>query len=206
MITLLVGTQNRGKQREYQDLLADLPVKWVSPADVGLTGFDADENGTSFEENARRKALSYAQAAGMPTLADDSGLVVDALNGAPGIYSARYAGPDATDADRYRKLLQELSGIPDAHRTARFVCVVALALPEGTVYTARGTVEGTIGHAPKGSQGFGYDPIFVLPDGRHLAELPPHEKHRISHRGRAIAAFKPKLLEILEALNTPDDG
>ncbi len=195
--TLLVGTQNPGKQREYRDLLADLPVQWVTPAAIGLGDFEPEENGATFEENARSKALAYAQAAKLPTLADDSGLVVDALGGAPGVYSSRYAGPGASDEDRYRRLLRDLAAVPDAERTARFVCVVALALPEGAVYTASGTLEGSIGHGPKGDEGFGYDPVFVLPDGRHLAELPPPEKHALSHRGRALAALRPILRQVL---------
>jgi len=197
MYDLLVGTQNPGKRREYQDLLTGLPVRWISPQEVGLEIFEPEETGTTFEENARLKALAYAQAARMATLADDSGLEVDALDGAPGIYSARYGGPGATDADRYQKLLKALETVPEAQRTARFVCVVALALPDGQMYMARGTVEGRIGHEPRGTFGFGYDPVFVLPDGRHLAELPPDEKHAISHRGAALAAFKPTLLRVL---------
>ncbi len=200
MVTLLVGTQNPGKQREYQDLLADLPVRWFSPADVGLGEFDADEGGATFEENARRKALAYARAAALPVLADDSGLEVDALDGEPGVHSARYAGPQASDEDRTRQLLRALQAVPDPERTARFVCVVALALPDGRVFTARGTLEGRIGHELKGTEGFGYDPVFVLPDGRHLAELPAAEKHAISHRGLALAALKPILVEMLESL------
>jgi XTP/dITP diphosphohydrolase len=201
MISLLVGTRNPGKQREYQDLLADLPVQWVGPDDLKLGDYEPDENAATFEENARIKALGYAQVANMPALADDSGLAVDVLDGAPGVYSARYAGPGATDVDRYQKLLHELADIPAAQRSARFVCVVALALPDGQVYTARGTLEGQIGFEPRGTHGFGYDPVFVLPDGRHLAELPPAEKHPISHRGRALAAFKPQLLAVLSSLN-----
>ncbi len=200
MITLLVGTQNPGKQREYRDLLAALPVQWVGPSELGLAALDVIEDGQSFEENARLKAQAYAHAAGIPALADDSGLVVDALNGAPGIFSARYAGPGASDADRYQKLLWEMRDVADDRRTARFMCVVALALPDGRWYTAEGALEGTIGYAPKGDEGFGYDPVFVLPDGRHLAELPPAEKHAISHRGRALKAFEPVLLRVLSGL------
>lgn len=199
MVKLLVGTGNPGKQREYRDLLADLPVMWMTPADVGLAEFEADEGGDTFEENARRKALDYARTSRLPVLADDSGLVVDALDGKPGVYSARYAGPGASDEDRYRKLLEALSGVPDTARTARFECVVALALPDGRVYTSHGSVAGRIGHAPRGAMGFGYDPVFVLPDGRHMAELPPEEKHSLSHRGRALAAFKSTLLRVLKA-------
>ena len=197
MLNLLVGTHNPGKQREYQELLVGLPVRWVSPQDVGLNGFEPEETGTTFEENARLKALAYAQAAGMSALADDSGLEVDALEGAPGVYSARYGGPGLTDVGRYEKLLKALEAVPVEQRAARFVCVVALALPDGRLYTARGTVEGRIGTGPKGTNGFGYDPVFVLPDGRHMAELPSDEKHAISHRGMALAAFKPTLLRVL---------
>ncbi len=204
MVNLLVGTQNPGKQREYRDLLADLPVQWLSPADVGLADFTPEESGATFEENARCKALAYARATGLPALADDSGLEVDALGGAPGVLSARYAGPQATDADRYRKLLTVLAGVPDVRRTARFICVVALALPTGEVYTAHGALEGSIGYEPRGTEGFGYDPVFVLPDGRHLAELPAAEKHIISHRGRALQAFKPRLLDLLVTLGQED--
>ena len=202
MTLLLVGTQNPGKQREYQDLLADLPVRWAGPADVGLATLDPDESGATFEENARLKALAYAQAANLPALADDSGLVVDALDGAPGVFSARYAGPDASDEDRYLKLLRALDGVPDPARTARFVCVTALALPDGALYTARGTLEGRIGREPRGEHGFGYDPVFVLPDGRHLAELSGAEKHAISHRGQALQAFKATLFDVLRQYET----
>ncbi len=200
VIRLLIGTQNPGKQREYQDLLAEVPVVWVGPAEVGLADLEVDETGATFEENARHKALVYARASGLLTLADDSGLEVDALGGQPGVQSARYAGSGASDADRYRKLLEVMTTVPDKERTARFVCVVALATPGGEVYIARGTVEGWIGRSPRGRQGFGYDPVFVLPDGRHLAELLPAEKNAISHRARALEALKPTLLAVLEHL------
>lgn len=201
MLTVLVGTQNAGKRREYEELLVDLPVRWVAPQDVGLADYEADEGGATFEENARRKALDFARASGLPVLADDSGLEVDALDGAPGVYSARYAGPDASDEARYLKLLDALAQVPDPARTARFVCVVALALPDGTVHTARGTVEGAIARAPRGAGGFGYDPVFVLPDGRHMAELDSAEKHAISHRGQALQAFRPQLEMALRRLD-----
>ena len=201
MITVLVGTQNAGKRREYEELLADLPLKWVSPGDVGLADYEADESGSTFEENAHLKALDYARMAQLPVLADDSGLAVDALDGAPGVYSAIYAGPGASDEDRYRKLLAALGEVPDDARTARFECVVAFAMPDGRIITAYGAVEGTIGREPRGTLGFGYDPIFVLPDGRHMAELPAAEKHAISHRGRALEALKPALTQLLTELN-----
>ncbi len=198
MITILVATHNAGKRREYEALLADLPIAWVSPAELGLADFDVEESGTTFEENARLKALAFSDRAGVPALADDSGLVVDALNGAPGVYSARYAGPGASDADRYRKLLAELAGVPQARRSAHFECVVALALPGGAVYTASGRVDGAIASAPRGQQGFGYDPVFVLPDGQHMAELAPAEKNALSHRARALHALKPTLVRVLK--------
>ncbi|NPV68902.1 MAG: RdgB/HAM1 family non-canonical purine NTP pyrophosphatase [Anaerolineae bacterium] len=206
MITVLVATLNPGKQREYHDLLANLPVTWVGPADVGLDHLEVAEDGLTFEANARLKALAFARASGLPTLADDSGLQVDALNGQPGVYSARYAGPAATDEDRYRKLLSVMAAIPDDRRSARFVCVVALALPDGEVHVAQGTLEGSIGRHPRGSGGFGYDPVFVLPDGRHLAELSAMEKNAISHRARALEALRPILLAVLERLQKSGAG
>ena len=199
---LLVATNNVGKVREYEELLIDLPVpvEITFPAQEELV-LDVDESGETFEENARIKALAYAQASGLLTLADDSGLEVDALAGAPGVYSARYAGPGADDADRYRKLLRELDSVPTGQRSARFHCVVALARPDGTVHTADGTCEGEIGFAPRGQHGFGYDPIFVVQGygGRTMAELDPHLKNEISHRGRAVVAIKPALVQTILA-------
>ncbi len=206
VITVLVATLNPGKQREYRDLLADLPAVWVGPADIGLAHLEVAEDGLTFEANARLKALAFARASGLPTLADDSGLQVDALNGQPGVYSARYAGPAATDEDRYRKLLDAMATVPDDQRSARFVCVVALALPDGEVHVAHGTLEGSIGRCPRGSEGFGYDPVFVLADGRHLAELPAAEKNAISHRARALEALRPTLLAVLERLGKAGAG
>lgn len=201
MQTLLIATHNPGKVREYRALLADLPLKVVHLDEAGIT-FDVEENGTTFAENARLKARAYAAASGLLTWADDSGLEVDALDGAPGVYSARYAGPDATDEDRYRKLLRELDARPDAPRSARFHCVVALVSPAGAEYTVDGTCEGEIIDTPRGTHGFGYDPVFFLPGMEMtMAELAPHEKNRISHRGRAAAAAKSILAELLLAEN-----
>jgi len=198
MTKLLVATGNMGKLKEYQELLSDLDVEWVSLKDVGLGDMDVDETGSTFTENAILKAESYSQAANLITLADDSGLVVDALDGRPGIYSARYGAPAAkTDQDRYQKLLGELDGIAVAQRTARFVCVVAIAIPNHVTHTVEGLFEGHIATAPLGEHGFGYDPIFELPDGRTLAQLPPAEKHRISHRGLALEKARPYLLDVL---------
>ncbi len=201
MTKLLIATNNAGKVREYEALLKDLPgVRITFPAQEGLA-LDVLESGETFEENARLKALAYARASGLPTLADDSGLEVDALGGAPGVRSARYAGQGASDVDRYRKLLAELASVPATQRSARFRCVVALALPQGGVHTAEGTCEGEIGFVPRGEFGFGYDPIFIVEGhgSRTLAELDPNVKNRISHRARAIQGMLPHLHRWLSA-------
>jgi XTP/dITP diphosphohydrolase len=195
---LLVATNNPGKVREFHALLAGLAVEITFPAQEGLV-LEVEESGDTFEENARIKAVTYARASGLPTLADDSGLEVDALGGAPGAHSARYAGPDADDADRYRKLLAALKGVPANQRSARFRCTVALALPDGKVHTADGVCEGEIGFAPRGQHGFGYDPVFIVAGsaGQTMAELPEDEKNRISHRARAVRAMRPLLTRVL---------
>ena len=188
---MLIATNNAGKLREYQALLAGIPVILTSPADEGIQ-IEVDENGSNFEENAVIKARTYYEASGLPTLADDSGLEVDCLGGAPGIYSARYAGAGASDEDRYGKLLFALRDVPVADRVARFRCVIAVVLPpDGAVVTAAGICEGVIGMAPRGEQGFGYDPVFYMPAlGCTMAELPPALKDRISHRARAATRIK----------------
>ena len=189
MKKLLIATRNAGKLREYAQLLADLEIELLSPIDIGMDSVQVEETGDTFEENARLKALTYAQASGLPTLADDSGLEVDALDGRPGVHSARYAGPDATDEDRRRKLLAEMRDVPPGQRSARFRCTVALALPDGRVWTADGVCEGEIAFEPRGEGGFGYDPLFIVSgDGRTMAEMAPDEKNLISHRGRALRA------------------
>ncbi len=196
---ILVATRNPGKRREYQVLLGGLGVNMLLPDDVGLQ-LDVEETGETFEENAVLKARAYVAASGLPVLADDSGLVVDALDGLPGIWSSRWAGP--TDADRIRKLLEHLRGVPWARRTGRFVCVAALALPDGEVITARGTVAGRILFAPRGTGGFGYDPIFYVTEvKRSMAELSPEEKNRLSHRGRALRALRPNIKALLNMRN-----
>jgi len=198
---LLVGTNNRGKVREYEELLANSPgaLQITFPAQEGLA-LEVEETGETFEANARIKALAYAQASGLPCLADDSGLEVDALDGAPGVHSARYAGPGTTDVDRYRKLLDALANTPVGQRSARFCCVVALALPDGMVRTASGTCEGEIGFVPRGEHGFGYDPIFIVEGhgGRTMAELSPEVKNEISHRARALMAIRPILQQQMQ--------
>ncbi|HEC23927.1 MAG TPA: XTP/dITP diphosphatase [Chloroflexi bacterium] len=199
---VLIATRNRGKLREYADLLADLtaggqPIEWVSLADLGIER-EVEETGTTFEENARLKATAYARESGLLTLADDSGLEVDALGGAPGVHSARYGGPELDDEGRYRLLLEALKGVPEGKRSARFRCVVAITTPEGELHTAEGTCEGRIAREPKGEHGFGYDPVFVVEEyGRTMAELGPEIKNRISHRARALEAIRPVLATLL---------
>jgi XTP/dITP diphosphohydrolase len=206
VVKLLVATNNPGKVREYAELLADLPehVSFTLPAQEGLT-FEVEETGETFEENARLKALAFAQASGLLTLADDSGLEVKALDGAPGVRSARYAGPGASDADRYRKLLRALESVPQGQRSARFRCVVAVGLPRGKLYTAEGICEGEIGFSPKGEHGFGYDPVFVVEGyrGQTMAELPPDVKNQISHRARALQAIQPVLVRLIAGSSEP---
>jgi XTP/dITP diphosphohydrolase len=190
MKKLLIATTNAGKRDEYRVLLASLPYEVISLADVGLDGMDVDETGETFFENALLKARAYQQASGLVTLADDSGIAVDALDGAPGVYSARYA---PTVAERNAKLLAALQHTPIAQRSARFVAIIAVATDNGIIITGEGTVEGMIAPAPRGRFGHGYDPVFELPDGRTMAELPPDEKNAISHRGRALAKIYPLL-------------
>lgn len=186
---LLIGSGNPGKQREYRELLAGLDLDLVVPDDLDPVPPDPDEAGATFAENASHKARSYAAASGLRTVADDSGLEVDALRGAPGLRSRRFFGEDATAAERNEKLLALLDGVKE--RGARFVCVTVLASPDGRVELFDGEVRGEITFAPRGDQGFGYDPLFVIAgDGRTMAELPAHEKHRISHRGLAAAKLR----------------
>jgi XTP/dITP diphosphohydrolase len=195
--TLLIATHNPGKVAEYAELLIDVPVAAVSLDEVGID-YSVEETGTTFEENAILKAQSYAEASGLLTLADDSGLEVDALGGEPGLYSARYGGPNATDATRYTMLLTRMQSVPDGERQARFRCVIALATPEGDLYLGEGTVEGVITHAPRGDFGFGYDPVFFMPTyGATMAELGPKVKNNISHRARALQAVMPTLKELV---------
>ncbi|MCI0576334.1 MAG: XTP/dITP diphosphatase [Chloroflexi bacterium] len=190
---VLVATRNTGKVAELADLLRDLDVAWLSLDEAGVA-FEVEETGETFEENAVLKATTYAGATGLLTLADDSGLEVDALGGRPGVYTARYGGAGLTSIQRYERLLQELAGVPWKRRTARFRCMIALAGPDGLIGTAAGVCEGRIAWEPAGSGGFGYDPVFYLPDqGLTMAQLPAEEKHKISHRGRAVAAVAPLL-------------
>jgi len=198
-LPLLVATGNAGKLREFRRLLDGLEI--LSPADLSLA-LEVEETGATFEANARLKAEAYAAASGLPALADDSGLEVDALDGAPGVHSARYGGPGLDDGQRLELLLQRLAGQRQpAERTARFRCVLVAVTTDGRHCRAEGVCEGRIASAPMGSGGFGYDPIFYLPHlGRTMAELPAPEKDRISHRGRALRAVRPLLRETFAEL------
>jgi XTP/dITP diphosphohydrolase len=192
---LLVATGSAHKLIELQRLFGDLPIDLVTLRDVGITD-EAPEDGATFEENALQKARWYAEASSEWTLADDSGLEVAALNGAPGVYTRRYAGPDATDQQNYEKLLTETAGVAD--RSARFVCTMALIDPvNGSERTFRGECPGTLTTAPRGEFGFGYDPIFEV-GGRTMAERAPAEKDALSHRGRAAALVAAALRSELE--------
>ena len=185
MLRLLLATTNKGKAAEYRGLLKGLNFELVTLGQAGISG-EAEENSTTFEGNARSKAEFYAALSGLLTLADDSGLEVDALGGEPGVRSSRYAGDNAGDAERVSFLLNKLRDIPRDKRQARFKCVIAIAQPGRPTQTAEGTCQGFIALEPKGDNGFGYDPVFFLPEyGKTIAELPPEIKNRISHRGRA---------------------
>jgi XTP/dITP diphosphohydrolase len=192
---LLIATGNPGKVCEYQELFASLPVHCLGPADLSLH-LEIEEHGNSYQENALLKAVPFANASGLATLADDSGLEVDALGGRPGIHSARFGGPGLGDADRWQLLLQELAGVPWEARTARFRCVIALARPRGPVETTEGICEGRIAFEAAGSGGFGYDPVFYLAQfGCTMAQLPEGVKNTVSHRARAAQAARPIILQ-----------
>ena len=190
MPTLLIATTNQNKLREYAAIFAGLPLELRSLRDLGIAD-DVKETGATFAENARLKAEFYAGRSGLPALADDSGLEVHALGGEPGVRSARYAGPGASDAERNALLLQKLAGVPFHARLARFVCAVALARPDGAVEQVEGALPGVIELAPRGANGFGYDPLFyVLDENATLAELPADRKNQISHRALAARAAR----------------
>ena len=197
MQKLLIATHNQGKLREYRQLLTELDLDVTDLEAVGIT-HDVEETGTTFAENAILKARAYAEMSGLLTWADDSGLEVDALDGRPGVYSARYGGPGLSQRDRYLRLLDELRAHPRASWTARFRCVVALVLPNGEVHTVDDTLEGIITDQPTGEHGFGYDPVFYIPEhSATLAELAPEIKNQISHRGKASRAAKQLLKTLL---------
>lgn len=194
MRTLLLATTNEHKLSEFRTIFRDLPFQVLSLRDVHIDT-DVEETGTTFVENALLKARFYAQAADMLALADDSGLEIDALGGEPGIYSARFAGRDTPYAERFRLLLARLQGIPQSQWTARFRCAIALAEPSGYTQVVEGAIEGVITENPRGEHGFGYDPLFFVPEfGKTTAEMIPEVKNQISHRGRAAEAAR-RLLE-----------
>ncbi len=187
-----IATKNDNKKREFAEIFNELGIELVSEKDIEVSFPDVEENGTTFEENALIKARNGAKYVGMPTVADDSGLCVDYLDGAPGIYSARYAGGYGDDKANNRKLLEELEGVSDEKRTARFVSVVACVFPDGREFTVRGEVEGKIGFCEKGNGGFGYDPLFITRIGC-FGEVSAEEKNSISHRAVAIRKFKEEI-------------
>ena len=188
---LVLASKNSHKLVEMRDILSQLGVEVVLESDVGID-VDVEETGTTFEENAFLKAHAVMEASGLPAIADDSGLCVDALGGAPGVYSARYGGPGLDDAGRYRLLLDNLRGQLD--RRGKFVSAICCCFPNGDRVEARGECPGTIAYAPRGEGGFGYDPVFFVPPlKKTFAELTPEEKNAISHRGNALKAFREKL-------------
>ena len=194
MKRLIFATGNQNKMREIREILADLPVEILSMKEEGIEA-DIVEDGKTFEENAIIKAKAIMELTGELVLADDSGLEIDYLNKEPGIYSARYMGEDTSYHIKNANLIQRLEGVPDEKRTARFVCAIAAAFPDGRRKTVRAAMEGRIGYEEKGENGFGYDPIFYLPEyGCTSAELSMEEKNRISHRGKALCLIKEELV------------
>ncbi len=185
----VIASHNKKKIEELERILSPLGIYAKTPEQLGKESIDVEETGTTFEENALLKAKTICELTGMPAIADDSGLVVDALGGQPGVYSARYAGPDATDADKIQKLLTELMKTGDSDRSAHFECVICCYFPNGETIMAHGRCDGTIGYAPRGVNGFGYDPIFFVEGNKTFAELSDNQKDVISHRGRALKEF-----------------
>lgn len=193
MKKIIFATGNQDKMREIREILSDLDAEILSLKDAGIQA-DIVEDGTTFEENAEIKARAISEMTGEIVLADDSGLEIDYLNKEPGIYSARYMGEDTSYRIKNKNLIDRLEGVPDEQRTARFVCAIAAAFPDGTLKTVRGVMEGRIGYEERGENGFGYDPIFFLPEyGMSSAEISREEKNRISHRGKALRMIKEEL-------------
>ncbi len=196
MNKIIFATTNTGKIKEIKEILSDCDVEVISMKEMNITT-DVEENGTTFEENSLIKARAISKLTGLPVLADDSGLEVDYLNGEPGIYSARYLGRD-TDYDyKNNYIIDKLKDAKDSERSARFVCVISLVLPDGREFVKKGIMEGRIGYEIKGENGFGYDPIFYLPEyGKTSAEISGEEKNKISHRGKALMAMKKVIAEL----------
>lgn len=194
---LLVATKNAHKLKEMKEILNIPGLELISLLEVENPP-EIVEDGSTFKENALIKARTVANSLSCWAMADDSGIEVDALKGEPGVHSARFGGENLSDAQRNRLLLQRLEGVPIEKRTARFRCVMAVVSPDGEEFVAEGRCEGRIALAPRGDHGFGYDPLFLLPDGRTMAELPPEKKNRISHRYRALQAIRPVLVKLTE--------
>ncbi|MCQ4573990.1 MAG: XTP/dITP diphosphatase [Candidatus Brocadiales bacterium] len=200
MRQILIGTTNPHKLKEVREILRDLPVELISPEKLAQLP-EIIEDGHTFSENAVKKAVEWAKATGYCTMADDSGLEVDALGGEPGVFSARYGGKNTTYEDNNIKLLNALEGVPTARRTARFHCTIALARPEGLIFVVEGECAGIIAEGPRGSHGFGYDPVFYVPEcGKTFAELGPEIKNQMSHRTRALKKFGERLLRLLDTM------
>ncbi len=202
LMSIVLATGNRGKLAELRSMLADLPVEILSTEQALPLPLTVVEDGETFEHNARKKATEVSEATMMVTLADDSGLEVDALGGRPGVRSARFSGEGATDAENNQALLAMMQDVDDDDRSARFRCVIALVDPfdPDNVQIAEGSCNGRIARTPSGHGGFGYDPLFIVDDsGRTMAELDEAEKNRISHRGRALAALHPRLVDLVRA-------
>ena len=190
MDKIVFATTNEGKVKEIKEILAGFPIEVVSMKEMNITA-DIEENGVTFEENSLIKARKVSKLTGLPAMADDSGLEVDYLNGEPGIYSARYLGRDTDYNYKNNYIIEKLKNVKDEERSARFVCVISLVLPDGREFIKKGVLEGRIAYEIKGENGFGYDPVFYLPEyGMSSAELSGEEKNKISHRGKALGAMK----------------
>lgn len=197
MKTFIIASNNKNKAAELDRILNPLGIKAVTAREAGVDLGDVEETGSTFAENALIKAKAAFEKTGVPCVADDSGLAVDALNGEPGVYSARYAGENATDEDRINKLLKNLEGVPEEKRTAHFICSVCCIIDNDTVITAEGTCDGTIAKEPVGNDGFGYDPVFITDGNKSFAQLTPDEKDAVSHRGRALRQLYSKLSKVI---------
>ena len=196
---LVLATTNKNKVKEFQEMVSDFPVEIRSIADFGTIP-ECIEDGETFDDNAYKKALHTAKILGLPAIADDSGLEVEALDGAPGVYSARYAGENATDADNCDKLLQEMQGV--SNRKAAFKCVLSIAVPSGPALTYEGSCEGTLLEEKRGTSGFGYDPLFYFEEfGKTFAECNSEEKNKVSHRGKALAEVRAEFDKVVKWLN-----
>lgn len=196
-LRFVLATRNRKKGREMQEILSRPGWEFVTLLDLDPDGEEVEESGCTYEENALIKARDATRRTGLPSIADDAGLEIDALDGQPGVYSRRFLGENTSFPEKMARILELLRDVPEERRTCRFRAAVAVVLPSGEEHLCHGVCEGRIGYEQRGHYGFGYDPIFYLPDlGKHMAELPPEEKHRISHRGKALAC----VIELLERL------